>query len=351
MIRGHGGDRRDAGEKSGISPDSLIDFSSNVNCPITRKVLKKWVSASSDRLNEYPDPEYAELIAGLSRKYSIDKNNLLPGNGSTELLYLFFRAYAPRKVLLVSPSYQDYEDAAVFSGAKITRFKLSEKEGFQLSLEKMAKKLNGFNAVIIGNPNNPTGNVNTVKDLINLIKKYPKILFFIDEAFIDFAPGESLLQSLYPNLFVLRSLTKFYGIPGLRIGFIASVTQNILKLSAKKEPWTINHIAEQVALNICTSDIKEEGIVRNNELEKERLYSGLKGIEGLHPFPSRANFLLVKISNSSLSAPELKRRLLKKMILIRDCSNFKQLSDKYFRVAVRKRQDNIKLLDALKEVL
>jgi threonine-phosphate decarboxylase len=176
-------------------------------------------------------------------------------------------------------------------------------------------------------------------------------MFLIDEAFMDFLPGESIINSLRPNLIVVRSLTKFYGIPGVRMGFAAARAGVIKKLLRFKEPWTINYIAEYFASMICKGSLNEAKEIRRVGREREYLFGVLSAIPCLKVYPSVANFLLVRIVKRRLSSSRLQAMLLRKSILIRDCVNFEGLDPYYFRVAVKSRKENLILIKALRECM
>jgi threonine-phosphate decarboxylase len=219
-------------------------------------------------------------------------------------------------------------------------------------------KLKGFKegVVFLCNPNNPTGQLVTKKEILEFTKDYPKRLIVVDEAFMDFVEEEEEFTvikeaSSMQNLIVVRSLTKFYGFPGLRLGYLIACEPIINNLLRFKEPWTVNSLAQVAG----QSAINDEAFKLNTRtfmsVEKRFLYEGLSKIKELHPFYPSANFILVRIGNDELTSLSLHDLLIKDKIIIRDCSNFIGLSDKYFRVAVRTRDENQRLLSALKGIM
>ncbi|MFQ5714690.1 MAG: pyridoxal phosphate-dependent aminotransferase [Candidatus Scalinduaceae bacterium] len=210
--------------------------------------------------------------------------------------------------------------------------------------------------VFLCNPNNPTGQLVTKQEILEFAKDYPKRLIVVDEAFMDFVEEEeefTVIKEASPmeNLIVVRSLTKFYGFPGLRLGYLVACESIINNLLRFKEPWTVNSLA-QVAGQVAIND---EMFILNTRsfmsIEKRFLYECLSKIEGLNPLYPSANFILVRIENGEITSSRIHDLLLKDKIIIRDCSNFIGLSDKYFRVAVRTREENQKLLNALKGII
>ncbi len=210
--------------------------------------------------------------------------------------------------------------------------------------------------VFLCNPNNPTGQLVTKEEILEFAKDYPKRLIVVDEAFIDFVEEEEEFTVIkearsMENLIVVRSLTKFYGFPGLRLGYLIACESIINNLLRFKEPWTVNALAQvagQVAMNDEAFKLNTRTFM---SVEKRFLYESLSKIEGLHPFYPSANFILVRIDNGEITSSKIHNLLINKKIIIRDCSNFTGLSNKYFRVAVRTREENQRLLRALKEIM
>jgi len=210
--------------------------------------------------------------------------------------------------------------------------------------------------IFLCNPNNPTGQLTRKEDIIELVNDNPNRLIVIDEAFMDFVEDNekySVIREapLFDNLIVVRSLTKFYGFPGLRLGYLVSNESIINKLMRYKEPWTVNTIA-QVAGMAAIND--EEFAANTREYvsrEKSFLYEGLTKINGIQPSQPTVNFILVRIEDDRIELSDIQNHLLQNSILIRNCSNFVGLDENYFRVAVKTREDNLKLLNALKLLL
>ena len=210
--------------------------------------------------------------------------------------------------------------------------------------------------VFLCNPNNPTGQLTRKEDIIELVNDNPKRLIVIDEAFMDFVEDDekySVIKDapLMDNLIVVRSLTKFYGFPGLRLGYLVANETIVNKLMRYKEPWTVNTIAQVAGM----AAINDEEFAANTRQyvsgEKDFLYDGLTMIKGIQPFKPTVNFILVRIEDRGITSSEVQNLLLKNNILIRNCSNFVGLDEKYFRVAVKTREENQKLLSALKLVM
>ncbi len=352
MLKGHGGNLSEMALRFNVSPCSVIDFSASVHSPLPRQRVRQWAAEAMKTVGNYPDPEYRRLSEKLAEKYKVKKTNVMPGNGSSELLYLALRAFKPKKVLIVMPSYADYADASRFAGAKVESFKLDEKDSFRLDCAKLSAKAEKFDAVILGNPNNPTGGLIKKAELLKMFSKNLSTLFILDEAFIDFLPeSESVAGSLKPNLIILRSLTKFYGIPGLRFGFAVAKPSLIDKLARYREPWSVNCVAECFAIKICGDVVDEDAERAKVARDGKRFCKSLSAISSLKVFKPYANFILARIIGKKTTAPKLQTALIKKGFLIRDCSNFEGLGPAYFRMSVRRGVENAKIVKAIEELL
>lgn len=349
MIKGHGGNLEEAARLAGRTAESIVDFSASVNRSIDFRLFQGWLMESVAGINHYPDPEYSALREMIARRYGIAADSILLGGGATELLYLAPRALKTRNGLTLAPAYADYADALRLAGAQVARLSLDPQNGFTYDYDAISAEIGkGRDMLIIGNPNNPTGSAVAVETMRGLMEERQSSAFVIDESFADFSPGISILPDLPPNGIVLRSFTKFFGIPGLRAGFVVAHPDVIRKLSAVKEPWTLNSIAEHFCRRLLDGGMKEEGIRDETARGRKFLFEALSAVEGLVVYPSPANFLLARVSSKKATAAGLRKVLLEKDgILIRDCGNFEGLDPYWFRVAVRGRADNEKLASAI----
>jgi len=351
----HGGNLERAMEKYGISSEKIIDFSANINplgfSPETREAIIK----NLDRLSHYPDPECKEAKKEISGYFKIAYENIILGNGSTELIYLIVQTLKPKKALIPVPAFCEYERALNNNNVSINFYKLKEKQEFLVSIDEITPRLAGIDLVFLCNPNNPTGTFLPKKEILNLVKEVQKrkIFLVLDEAFIDLYEEESLVKEVknYDHLIVLHSLTKFYGLPGLRIGFGVSSPKLIKKLETQKITWSVNSLA-QIAVR---GMLRDEKFISKSKFflfeEKEFFYQELSNIEGLKVHKPSANFIFIKLLGN-ISSKILQNKLAKEGMLIRDCSNFRGLEKgKFIRVAVRTRKENIKLLKELKLIL
>lgn len=351
----HGGNLGRAMEKYSLSLDEIIDFSANINPLGFSSKIREAIIKNLDRLSHYPDPECKEAKKEISAYFKIDYENIILGNGSTELIYLIVQTLKPKKVLIPVPTFCEYERALNNNNVSINFYKLKEKQEYLVSMDEIIPQLAGIDLVFLCNPNNPIGTFLPKKEMLTLVKEVQKrkIFLVLDEAFIDLYEEDSLIKEVknYDHLIILRSLTKFYGLPGLRIGFAASSPKLIKKLEAQKIPWSVNCLA-QIAVREMLRD--ERFISKSKSFlleEKEFFYQELSNIEGLKVHKPSANFIFIKLLGN-ITPEQLMDQLAKKGILIRDCSNFRGLErGNFIRVAVRTRKENIKLLKEIKLIL
>ena len=329
----------------------IIDFSSNISPIGTPLSVKKTLKKNIDNIKNYPDFSSSTVISSLKKYTKLEKSNLLVGNGAIEIIYNFCFAFlSAKKTLIPIPTFQEYETAAKLNNAKLSYFKtlnLSENiDSFILQIPR-----NG--CVFICNPNNPTGKLLSKKYLLEIIKKAQKLssFVFVDECFIELVPesNESVISYVkkYDNLFVLRSLTKSFGFPGLRIGYAAGSKQMVEILMKIKIPWSVNSLAQDTAKislqNI--SHLTKSKLVIKKELNF--LKNKINKLDGFECHDSSTNFILIKTNHDST---QIQKKLLKKKILIRDCKNFRGLNNHYFRIAVKSHKDNLKLVKALESI-
>lgn len=348
----HGGNIRELARASGRSEKDLLDFSASINPLGPPEWLRPLVSSQLSRIVHYPDPECTVLKTSIGDRYEVREEEVIIGNGSTEIIYLLPRALPITRALIPVPTYADYAKAVTLSGKPVEKIFLKEDEDFQFNLSVLDAKLSGNEIVFLGQPNNPTGLILQPETLRALALKHPSTFFVIDESFLDFVEGvESLAKDRPPNVIILRSLTKFYAIPGLRLGFAIAERNLIEEMKKVLPPWSVNTLAQAVG----EKALKDEAYARQTRAfvqeEREFLLSQLQSLSGLTVYPGRANFLLVRIDRKDLDALILAKQLLSSGIAIRVCANFDGLDKRFFRIAVRRRDENLTLLNALKREL
>ncbi len=348
----HGGNIRKLALEAGRSPEELLDFSANINPLGPPDWFRPLISSRLSSLVHYPDPDSASLRASISSAYGVREEEVLVGNGSTEIIRLLPIALPIDHALIPVPSYSDYMNAVKLAGKVVEKIFLKEEEGFQLDFSHLDKKITAGQLVFIGQPNNPTGLLIDPVALRTLALKYPLTLFVIDEAFFDFVEKtESLIGNRPSNVIVLRSFTKFYAIPGLRLGFAIAEPDLIQKIKKIMPLWSVNGLAQAVgehALQDHVYALRTRALVRQ---QREFLFNEIHSIPGLTAFSGQANFLLVRLDRQDMDGPTLAKQILASGIAIRVCDNFEGLDRRFFRIAVRSEDENLKLLRSLKKAL
>lgn len=351
-LKRHGGNVRLLANKLGISADDLVDFSSNINPYGPPGSVSRAVKRAINNISDYPEQEAESLIGEIANHLEIDETNIVAGNGTIELIYMLPRVLKSNRVLLPVPSFTEYELSLYRAGAKIVY-----KNAFtESAVAKVIKKpLGNIDMVVIGNPNNPCGYLIEKSALLKAIDNNPECMWVLDEAFIDFTEDgskNSLIKEAASrdNLVVLRSLTKIFGIAGLRLGYMVAPAKMAEKIREAKYPWSVNSVA--IAAGIAA--LKDKSFVSKSvssiSKEAERFYDELLKVDGLYPFKPSANYILVRIEKAVTSV-KLQEMLLRRRFVIRDCSSYTGMDDRHFRVAVKLPEDNQRLIGALREVL
>jgi len=357
MKRDHGGNVREISRIYGIDEDRIIDFSASINPVGYPPGLQEAIIKDFNSVLNYPDIDSFDLVSGIAEYHGIDKDYILVGNGSTEFMYWIPMVFKPENALIVTPAFSEYEKGLAISGTEVSYFQADEENDFTVDIDRLCNRMKeGFDIVYFCNPANPTGVLTLKNELCRFIACAGEIgiLAVIDEAFIDFMEDESVKKEIlvFPNLIVLRSMTKFFGIPGLRLGYLMADPSCIVKIREKRIPWTVSSLVQGAASKVL---FDKDYIRKTREYilpERDFLRNALNKIPGLRAFESAANFLLVSIDNKTgVNSTKLRDRLAAEGILIRDCSNFQGLGNRYFRVAVKRHEQNMTLIEKLKHIM
>lgn len=358
----HGGNLVWAAQIAACSPHALLDFSASINPLGMPDSAAQALQSALSTLTTYPDPSYTHLKQAIASHHQIDPDWILPGNGAAELLTWACRDLAAQKATyLITPAFADYDRALRAARAKVRRCPLASPDWPLLQVPGLPKLLTSQSAIpqdygiLLNNPHNPTGQLIDAGDLKTQILDNPYYrLVVIDEAFMDFLPIDrqhSLISLVadYPQLIILRSLTKFYAIPGLRLGYAIAHPDRFKQWQTWRDPWSVNTLAARVGEVVLGDRNFQTQTYAWLETAQPKLKTDLAQIPGLVIYPSCVNFLLVR---SPVPVPALQAQLLKKhQIYIRDCLSFAELGEFYFRIAVRTIEENDRLVEALREML
>ncbi len=346
--------------KYNIPLKKVLDFSGPINFLGPSPKAVDAVKQHARLIRFYPDPNPVELKTEIAKYvgHGIDAANIILGNGSIELIYMITGIFRHKfKAVIPVPSFTEYEKAALRVGGEPVFVQLPE--NFALKTESIKKVINDETSILcICNPHSPSGtlyNKEMILDLVDFCQKKDVILS-VDENYIEFTgKAQDITMASYvkdfENLFVIRSVTKFYGMPGIRLGYGVAAKGLIDALQIDRQPWSINSLAGFATL----AAIKDTEFIENTKRtiikERTQFAKMLSEIRGFHVFPSATNFLLVKILAKKITATALKEEMAKQGILIRDCGTFVGLDNSYFRVTVRSSKENLKLVKTLKEIV
>ena len=358
MEKLHGGNIYDWNE-------AVIDLSANINPLGVCEEIRRAVESAVYQIDRYPDVEYRRLRKAVAEWENVNEDWILCGNGAADLIFQIMFSQKPRRVLLAEPGFLEYELAARAVNAEIDRYRLKESRDFILQEDVIENVTKQTGLVILCNPNNPTGKCVPQKIVTALLEKCRicDALLVMDECFLDFVEdGDSfsLKESLrkYPeHLMILKAFTKIFAIPGLRIGYLLTADESLReKIERVRQPWSVSVVAEKAAIAACTQKDFPEKTRQYIKKEKAYLYGELRKFQnyGLTFLEGEANFIFL-INESGL---DLKKELLKEKLLIRDCENFfrqkksveKDYKNRYYRIAVRTREENKRLIAGLNQV-
>jgi len=411
VATGHGGNLRELALRAGLNQEAILDFSASINPLGPPEGLRPALARSMDRLVHYPDPDCTELVEGLAQRYQVAPEQIVVGNGSTEVFYALARALSFARAIIPVPSYTDYAAAVQAAGREVRLVKLADNAGpsdgwgrhsvdqedrhsclsetdkaetdkaetdkaetgraetgraetdkaetdknvcppdlddFAINWDQLEQQLLGEEIVLLGQPNNPTGLAFDAETFRALAARHAATTFVVDEAFADFIEGyRSLAECCMSNVVVVRSLTKFYAIPGLRLGFAVASPAIAQQIRKHILPWSVSTLAQDAGVALLSDDEYVRQSIALVQQQRRFLTTELAKLPGVRVYPSVTNFLLVRLDRPNVTAPQLADRLLHEGIAIRTFTPEQHLDQRYFRVAVRTETENSRLCDAL----
>ena len=354
----HGGNLVWAATIADCSPHALLDFSASINPLGMPDSARTALHGALETLTSYPDPNYTDLKQAIAVHHKLSPEWILPGNGAAELLTWACRDLADYgSTDLITPAFADYDRALTAAGVSIHRCRLKSPDQLLLTASGLSLALPPVppRGLLLNNPHNPTGQLLSAEDIRSMVLDHPNYgLVVLDEAFMDFLPPEQQ-QSLvawiqdYPQLVILRSLTKFYAIPGLRLGYAIAHPDRLARWNHWRDPWTVNTLAARVGEVVLQDTEFQSRTYDWLAIAKPKLEQDLAQLPGLTVYHGSVNFVLVRSEHSVL---DIQRRLLQDhQIYIRDCVSFPELGDRFLRVAVRTVAENDRLIAGLTLVL
>lgn len=352
----HGSDLEKIESIYGIKKENITSFSANVNPLGISQKLKEELSTHIDCITTYPDREYCNLRKCMANYVGTEPENIIVGNGSTELISLFIQIEHPRKALILGPTYSEYEREVALGGGTTLYYPLKEENSFRLDTDHFTSKLDdSLDLLILCNPNNPTSSCISIDDMRKILDvcKEHDIYVMVDETYIEFVDDVAHtsavpLTAYYNNIIILRGTSKFFAAPGLRLGYAITGNEDLLRnMNQRKNPWTINSLAV-IAGELMFQDMDYIAATRDLVLsERQRMYELFQASERFRPYKPTANFMLLRIMDDDLTSQDLFDRAIREGMMIRDCSTFPFLNDKFIRFCFMKPEDNDRLAECL----
>ncbi len=331
---------------------NIVDFSANINPLGIEAEVAKAISNSVFSASVYPDTEYKKLREAISEIENVPPEYIVCGNGAAELIYNLVMAIRPKRVLLTAPSFAEYEKAVDVLESEKIFFTLTEEQDFKVD-ESILNAIDSVDMMFLCQPNNPTGKLIEPELMERIIEKCSEknVFLVIDECFLDFTGKKEDFSSVRfiencKRLFILKAFTKMFAIPGIRMGYGICSDLNIIdKIYSVRQPWNVSCTAEAAGIACCK--IYDTTVTKTTKYitkEKDFLYSNFERMN-IKYFRSAANYILFK------SEEGLKEKMAEKGFLIRSCSNYRGLDGSFYRIAVKKHEDNTGFIKALEECL
>lgn len=352
----HGSDLEKIEEIYGIKKEEIVSFSANVNPLGVSPLLRSALSEKIDAITTYPDREYTSLRKCIAAYCGTEYENVIVGNGSTELISLFIQIEHPKKALVIGPTYSEYEREIALGDGTTLYYPLKESDNFKLNVEDFLTHLNeSIDLLVICNPNNPTSSSirrGEMRHILDACKQHD-IYVMVDETYVEFADDMEEISAVpltnyYNNIVILRGTSKFFAAPGLRLGYAVTGNRDLIKsINTRKNPWTINSLAVVAGETMFRDREYIEQTKRLISSERARIFDLLKKNPDFKVYEPSGNFMLVRILKENVTSQDLFDRAIREKMMIRDCSTFPFLDNKYVRFCIMKREDNDRLLDCL----
>ncbi|MBL8035945.1 MAG: threonine-phosphate decarboxylase [Nitrospira sp.] len=357
----HGGNVYDAARELGCDLGEIVDFSASINPLGPSPHVWRAIASSKHLLGHYPDPDCWDLRRALATFWQISPDQIIVGNGSTELIDTLPRALGIQRLLIVQPTFSEYAAAMDRAGGCTTALYAERIDRYAVPVDRLCRVMEmgrnegrPFDGVVLCNPNSPTGEACSVDDLIRLARAAHKrgLWLIVDESFADYCSDRSILRRArsWPQVVVLRSMTKFYALPGLRVGYAVSVQTTIKRILRQLPPWSVSVMGQVAAVAALKDDLHARKSLTFMAQERERFQTKLAALPGCTTIPSHANYCLVELPRG-LHARDVAKQLRTRSFLIRDCSPVPGMNSRSIRLAVRTVHDNDRLIRELSRLL
>lgn len=356
----HGSDIELIEKAYGVPKEKIINFSDNVNPLGVSDTVKQKLASNLDLISTYPDRNYTALRKKIGAYVHGDPENIMVGNGATELISILIQNLQPAKAIVVGPTYSEYEREIRLQGGQVQYYGLSEELDFQVDSDHLITHISSaIGLLVICNPNNPTSSSFSQKDLVKILDhcKETNTFVLIDETYMEFAQNQEELTAIpllgtYDNFMVLRGVSKFFSAPGLRLGYgLCSNTTLLESINQQKNPWTLNTLGSFAGEIMFEDEAYIQKTYSLIQEERTRIYEELLTWPEVHAYPPTANFILLKIKKKHINATNVFEKLIRKGFLIRDASSFNFLDQRFIRFCFKMPKENDQLLLALKEIL
>ena len=353
MIQGHGGNVAALAAQFGCRPEAIVDMSSNINPLGSLPGLIDHLRERMECISRLPEVDAAGAVRALADLLDIDPDRVLAGSGTTQFIYAACAALAATHPLILGPTYADYADGCRVHALEPDFCLADPTADFQPDLGRLHAAIPGHDLVFVCNPNNPTGRMLARADLEALCRAHPATVFLVDESYLPFAPDgdtETLTRCRLDNLVVLWSVSKIFGMPGLRAGFLVAEPNCLERFRRLMQPWSVNSLAQEAVLFLGARREAARAFIADTRAclgrEGERFRARLAGC-GLTLYPSVTSYLLLRLPDG-LTATTVCRRLAEQRFLIRNCANFHGLDEQFIRIALKDPASNAAVADHLR---
>lgn len=353
----HGGDLDIISRQYNIPKKDIINFGGNVNPLGLPPSVKNIIIENADSVTSYPDVSYVNLKNSISEYTGVNADNIIVGNGSTELISCFIKTLKPKNSLIVSPAYSEYLKELKQVNSNVELLELHEDNNFHLSINQINFN-DALDLIVLCNPNNPTGsyvNIDETEEILKQCKKHNTFLM-IDETYVEFSKPEKHVSAMpliekYDNLFIIRGTSKFFSCPGLRLGYGACSSSELkAEINSKKDPWSVNTLAELSGCVMFTDKDFIENTIKLINTERDYIFEELSKITDIKLFDTQSNFILAKILKEDITSDFIFKEMIKENMLIRDAKDFPFLNNKFIRFCILDRESNNKLINKLKNI-